>query len=54
MADSVENTDSFDGSIEYHMRDDGTFDVAALYRVGNSVGQGGCILIGQAPHHTPT
>ncbi len=47
MADSVEQGDSFEGSIEWHVRDtDWDFDVVALWRVGNTRGQGGCVTIG--------
>lgn len=47
----VDNNDSFEGSIEYLMPDpngpDCDFMVRASYRVGNSMGQGGVVLIGE-------
>lgn len=49
---SVERDDSFEGSIEYLMPGpldldpDADFAVMASYRVGNSQGQGGVVLIG--------
>ena len=47
MAESVERGDSFDGSFEYHSRGvDDDFDVIAVWRVGNSEGQGGCVVCG--------
>jgi len=49
MADAVERGDSFDGSLEYHARidSDQDFDVSAVWRVGNSEGQGGIVTIGE-------
>jgi len=41
--------DSFEGSIKYSCMEDGLgkdeFEVEAFYRIGNSMGQGGCRLI---------
>lgn len=49
MADSVEAHDSFSGDISYDCMTDeckpGEFLVKGAYRVGNSEGQGGMILI---------
>jgi hypothetical protein len=50
MADSIEQHDSFEGWIEYTFSEDDdpdAFDVKAFWRVGNSEGQGGCIMIGE-------
>jgi hypothetical protein len=46
---AIVRRDSFEGRIEYTMRPDGEFDVEAFVRVGNSEGQGSCILI-NSPH----
>jgi hypothetical protein len=49
---SVERDDSFEGSIEYELREPlvlvghGSFAVRASYRVGNSQGQGGLVMVG--------
>lgn len=49
MADSVEARDSFSGMIEYDCMTDrcqpGEYLVKGAYRVGNSQGQGGMVLI---------
>ncbi|WP_158813198.1 hypothetical protein [Streptomyces rimosus] len=46
----VATGDSFEGNLQYLMpqADDAEhpFDVAATYRVGNSMGQGGAVIIG--------
>ena len=48
MADSVERRDSFEGSISYEATDKRDwFEVQAFWRVGNSKGQGGSIMIGE-------
>jgi type II secretory pathway component PulF len=53
MAETVESGDSFDGSLEYHVRDeDMDFDVVAMWRVGNSEGQGGCVMLGEEDSET--
>ena len=53
MAEHVERGDSFDGSLEYHIRDDAMdFDVVALRRVGNSEGQGGYVMLGEMNSET--
>jgi hypothetical protein len=61
MADSIDEGDSFEGSIQYTItgRDvtgQDTFDVLAFWRVGNSMGQGGSIMIGDegSSHGTVT
>lgn len=46
IADSIAVNDSFEGSIEYTITGRDTFDVRACWRVGNSDGQGGCVIIG--------
>jgi hypothetical protein len=48
--------DSDEGSIEYLLADpdaDHPHQVRAAYRVGNSMGQGGMVLIGQEETATP-
>lgn len=42
---AIENNDSFEGSFNYRIEDIDTFEVQAAYRVGNSEGQGGMVLI---------
>ena len=48
---AIENDDSFQGSIEYEVVDQNNFEcywefqVFAAYRIGNSQGQGGMVLI---------
>lgn len=50
MLDGVAGGDSYEGSIEYHATHEvGIYEVLAAYRVGNSLGQGGVVLIGLAP-----
>ena len=46
IAQSIEENDSFEGSIEYTITGRNAFDVQAFWRVGNSEGQGGSIMIG--------
>ena len=45
MADSIEASDSFEGSLQYTATDRDTFEVDAFWRVGNSEGQGGAVVI---------
>lgn len=49
MLESVKADDSFEGSIQYTVFDDDLgadeFEVSAFYRVGNSMGQGGAVII---------
>lgn len=48
MIEAVKADDSFDGSIEYHAEPEpGVFEVMGSFRIGNSEGQGGCVLIGE-------
>ena len=45
----VASGDSLEGNLQYLLADGDApypYDVAATYRVGNRMGQGGCILIG--------
>lgn len=49
MRERVAKGDSFEGHIQYLIAEttnEHPFDVAAMYRVGNSMGQGGCVLVG--------
>ncbi|MEU0665711.1 hypothetical protein ABZ508_26495 [Streptomyces lavendulocolor] len=49
IRDRVAAGDSFEGHIQYLIPDrpaEHPFDVAAMYRVGNLLGQGGCVLVG--------
>lgn len=49
MASVVEDLDSFEGNIHYEPAEDvdtPAYAVTAFYRVGNSMGQGGCRIIG--------
>lgn len=47
----IEANDSFEGNISYNCMADnvepgsGNFEVSATYRVGNSLGQGGVVMI---------
>lgn len=56
MANTVERNDSFEGSIQYtcfweqEALEADEFEVSAFYRVGNSMGQGGCVLIQAQPY----
>lgn len=50
MAARVREGDSLEGHIEYLLAQPGAahpYDVRAAYRVGNRLGQGGMILLGQ-------
>jgi hypothetical protein len=48
MANSIEQRDSFEGSISYEATEKpDLFEVQAFWRVGNSEGQGGSIMIGE-------
>jgi hypothetical protein len=53
MIDVIKADDSFEGSIQYTVMDDdlgpGEFEVGAFYRVGNSIGQGGAVVIQGKP-----
>lgn len=42
---SVEANDSAEGRIEYQWGKPGLYNVNAFVRVGNSNGQGGCIML---------
>jgi hypothetical protein len=45
----VASGDSLEGNFQYLLADinaEHPYDVAATYRVGNRMGQGGCVLIG--------
>lgn len=48
----VADGDSFEGRLQYLIPQDTSamhpFDVAAMYRVGNLMGQGGAVIIGAA------
>lgn len=50
---SVRANDSFDGSIEYAANTPDDYDVMASFRVGNSEGQGGVVLIGENVEPAP-
>lgn len=47
----IKADDSFEGSLSYTAMDEGLargeFNVLANWRVGNSEGQGGCVMIGE-------
>jgi hypothetical protein len=46
-AHAVERGDSFDGSIQWMLLEGADdFDVMAMIRVGNALGQGGMIVVG--------
>ncbi len=47
IAQSISENDSFEGTLEYVVSGPDTFDVRAFWRVGNSEGQGGSIVIGE-------
>ncbi|WP_329390082.1 hypothetical protein OG211_12145 [Streptomyces niveus] len=56
MRERVASRDSFEGHIQYLIADvtnEHPFDVAAMYRVGNSMGQGGCVLVGAETREEP-
>lgn len=48
---AVEAGDSFEGNLTYSCMDEdlkpGEFNVTAMYRIGNSQGQGGCVMINE-------
>lgn len=49
IKDRVASGDSLEGNLQYLLADVGAehpYDVSAMYRVGNRMGQGGCVLIG--------
>lgn len=49
LRERVAKGDSLEGHIQYLLADttaEHPFDVAAMYRTGNSMGQGGCVLVG--------
>jgi len=47
ITEAVENDDSFEGSIDYIITETRhQFEVMVFWRVGNSEGQGGSIMIG--------
>ncbi|MFB6568269.1 hypothetical protein [Streptomyces noursei] len=49
----VASGDSFEGNLQYFISDgDHPYDVAAAYRIGNSMGQGGMTLIGVTTQDT--
>jgi hypothetical protein len=43
----IADGDSFGGSLEYELDDNGDFSVQGCYRVGNSEGQGGMVVLGE-------
>lgn len=49
MIETIKADDSFEGSLSYTVMDDdlgpGEFEVGAFYRFGNSMGQGGAVVI---------
>jgi hypothetical protein len=45
LAASVRADDSLEGSLRYRAEGDGRFEVGCCYRVGNSAGQGGVVLV---------
>jgi len=48
MADAIEASDSFEGSIAYEaLPEKNMFNVEAFWRIGNSEGQGGSRMIAQ-------
>lgn len=49
IRDRVARGDSLEGNLQYLLADinaEHPYDVAATYRVGNLMGQGGCVLVG--------
>jgi hypothetical protein len=49
IRDRVAKGDSLEGNLGYLLADIGAehpYDVVATYRTGNTMGQGGCILVG--------
>lgn len=45
MIDHIESDDSFAGTLTYQVADSENFNVEGFYRVGNSMGQGGAVVI---------
>ena len=49
MISALSSDDSFEGNISYTVMGDGLepgeFLVRGMYRIGNSMGQGGCVMI---------
>lgn len=45
LVEAVRGDDSYEGSLNYRMLKDGQFEVGCAYRVGNSNGQGGIVLV---------
>jgi hypothetical protein len=43
----IKDGDSFGGSLEYELDDYGYFSVQGVYRIGNSEGQGGMVILGE-------
>jgi hypothetical protein len=49
IRDRVASGDSLEGNLQYLLADgdaEHPYDVAATYRTGNRMGQGGCVLVG--------
>lgn len=46
---AIENDDSYEGRIHYEGTSPGEYEVDAFVRVGNSEGQGGCMLVEPTP-----
>ena len=44
-AELIEKNDSFEGSLAYEQVDNDNFDINAFIKCGNSLGQGGAIII---------
>ena len=56
IRERVATGDSLEGNFQYLLAGidaEHPFDVAATYRVGNQLGQGGCILIGAETEPAP-
>ncbi|MFG3476422.1 hypothetical protein ACGF3K_14320 [Streptomyces sp. NPDC047980] len=56
LRERVAKGDSLEGHVQYLLADnlaEHPFDVAAMYRVGNSTGQGGCVLVGAETREEP-
>ena len=55
VADMVSEDDSAEGFIQYGWSEiPGIYDVSGFVRTGNSMGQGGSIIIDLMRHHAPT
>lgn len=50
---AIENNDSAEGSIHYEWGSKEDFNVNAFVRVGNSMGQGGCMLVNERLRSNP-